>query len=186
MNKYKEIKSILTNKEVVQRYLGLPEKNNSTGNWYKSPFRDEKTASFCVSEKGIHDFGDSMHYDIISFVQKYFNTTTYQALKILCDDFNINLTNNEYETKKTIKMLKQKREEERQIKQKIEKWFNQEKQRICDEIKINNKCLKVFGKGANYKVLKILYDEQIKLEVYFEILFNANEIQKEKIYLTNH
>ena len=83
-------------------------------------------------------------------------------------------------------MLKQKREEERQIKQKIEKWFNQEKQRICDEIKINNKCLKVFGKGANYKVLKILYDEQIKLEVYFEILFNANEIQKEKIYLTNH
>ena len=39
MNKYQELKNILTNKEVVQRYLGLPEKQNSTGNWYKSPFR---------------------------------------------------------------------------------------------------------------------------------------------------
>lgn len=186
MNKYKEIKSILNNREVVQRYLGFPEKQNSTGNWYKSPFRKEKTASFCVSNKGIHDFGDNIHYDIISFVQKYFNTTPYQALEILCNDFNINYTNNEYETKEIIKKLKQKREEERQIKEKINRWFNQEMQKVCDEIKINRRCLDIYIKSANFKVLNILYDEQVKLEHYFELLFNATEKDKEKLYLMNH
>ena len=101
MNKYQELKNILTNKEVVQRYLGLPEKQNSTGNWYKSPFRKEKTASFCVSDKGIHDFGSSEHFDIISFVQRYFNITSLQALELISKDFGI-ITGNEYETDKHI------------------------------------------------------------------------------------
>ena len=79
MNRFREIKSILNPQEVVQKYLGLPEKKTSTGLWYKSPFRKEKTASFCVSNKGIHDFGDSTHYDVISFVQRYFNTTPLKA-----------------------------------------------------------------------------------------------------------
>lgn len=186
MNKYKEIKNILNNREVVQRYLGFPEKQNSTGNWYKSPFRQEKTASFCVSDKGIHDFGDGRHYDIISFVQRYFNSTSYQALEILCKDFNINGLDNEYETKKTIEILKKKREEEKIIKEKIKKWFNKEIQKVCDEIKINRRCLEILGKNANFETLKILYDEQVKLEYYFEILFNADEKQKEKLYLINH
>lgn len=186
MNKYKEIKSILNNREVVQRYLGFPEKQNSTGNWYKSPFRQEKTASFCVSDKGIHDFGDGRHYDIISFVQRYFNSTSYQALEILCNDFNINGLDNEYETKKTIEILKRKREEEKVIKEKIKKWFNEEMQKVCDEIKINRRCLEILEKNTNFETLKILYDEQVKLEYYFEILFNADEKQKEKLYLINH
>lgn len=187
MNKYKEIKKILNNEEVIQRYLGYPEKHNSTGLWYKSPFRKEKTASFCVSNnKGIHDFGDNTHYDIISFVQKYFNTTPYQALEILCNDFNINYTNNEYETKKMIKRLKQKREEDKQIKEKIDTWFNQEIQKVCDEIKINRRCLAIYKESANFEVLSILYDEQIKLGYYFELLFNATERDKEKLYLMNH
>ena len=53
MNKFKEIKTMLTNKEVVTRYLGTPIKTTSTGIWYKSPFRSERTASFCVSNKGL-------------------------------------------------------------------------------------------------------------------------------------
>lgn len=186
MNKYKEIKNILTNKEVIQRYLGLPKKVNSTGSWYKSPFRQEKTASFCVSNKGIHDFGDSKHYDIISFVQKYFNTTPYQALEILCNDFNINCLENEYETKQTLKLLKQKREEEKQIKDKIQKWFNNEFQNVCNEMRINTKCLKIFEPKCNFEILSILYNEKSKLEYYFQILFNADEQTKEKIYLMNN
>jgi len=186
MNKYKEIKNILKNKEVVQKYLGIPEKCTHVGNWYKSPFRKEKTASFCVSEKGIHDFGDSTHYDIISFVQKYFNTTAYQALEILCNDFNINYLENEYQNKETIKLLKQKRQEEKQIKQIIEQWFNEEIQKVCDEMIVNRKCLDIFEKKANLEVLKILYDEQVKLEYYFENLYIANEETKEKLYLLSH
>ena len=39
MHKFKEIKTMLTNKEVVTRYLGTPIKTTSTGIWYKSPCR---------------------------------------------------------------------------------------------------------------------------------------------------
>lgn len=182
MNKYTHIKSILKAQEVVQRYLGLPEKHNSTGDWYKSPFRNEKTASFCVSNRGIHDFGSSEHYDIISFVQKYFNTTMYQTLEILCRDFGINIQN-DYETDKLIHMLKQKREEERKAKEVVANWYNKEFQKLCDEIQINKKCLDIFEKKSNFEILQILYVEQAKLEYYFEILLNIDEQQKINLYL---
>lgn len=183
MDKYKEIKRMLKNKEVVQKYLGIAEKNTSTGSWYKSPFRREKTASFCVSDKGIHDFGDSTHYDIISFVQKYFNTTPYKALQILCNDFNITITENEYATNETLRLIKQKREEEKKIKQIIDEWFNREIIQVCDEMIINRKLIEIFEKKSDFEVLRILYDEQTKLEYYFETLYIADERTKEKLYL---
>lgn len=186
MNRFKEIKNILNPQEVVQKYLGLPEKKTSTGLWYKSPFRKERTASFCVSNKGIHDFGDGNHYDIIDFVERYFNTTPSRALEILCIDFNIYTLGNEYETQEIVKRLKKKREEERIIRQKIEEWYSKEFQRVCDEIIINEKCIKIFEKTLNYEVLSILYDQQIKLECYFDILFDADEKTKERLYLDSH
>lgn len=186
MNRFKEIKNILNPQEVVQKYLGLQEKKTSTGLWYKSPFRKERTASFCVSNKGIHDFGDSTHYDIISFVQKYFNTTPSRALEILCNDFGLYGLGNEYETQEIIKRLKKKRYEERLIKQKIEEWYSEEFQRVCDEIIINQKCLKIFEKTANFEVLRVLYDEQVKLECYSDVMFDAVERTKERLYLDSH
>ena len=179
MNKYAEIKTILKNQEVVQRYLGLPEKYNSNGNWYKSPFRNEKTASFCVSDKGIHDFGSSEHYDIISFVAKYFNTDNYNALKILCNDFGLSLLN-QHESKKTIQQLKIKRQQEQKRKEKIEKWFNSEMQKLCDDIQENAKIIKIFENSSNFEVLSILYAKQIKLEIDFEIMQSTKD--KEKLY----
>ncbi len=89
MDKFAEIKSALKQEDVIRYYLGSPYKSNSKGLWYRSPFRKEKTASFYVSEKGIHDFGSSEHYDIISFVVKYFNTDNFHALRILCHDFGL-------------------------------------------------------------------------------------------------
>lgn len=182
MDKFKEIKKILNNQEVVEKYLGLPEKHNSAGNWYKSPFRSEKTASFCVSSKGIHDFGSSEHYDIISFVQRYFNTTMHQAFEILCRDFCISIKN-DYETDKVIQKLKQKREEEIKAKEIVTNWYNSEFQEICNEIQNNRKCLDIFEKQSNYEVLQVLYKEKTKLEYYFEILINANEQKKIDLYL---
>ena len=183
MNKYKEIKTILTNKEVVTRYLGAPVKTTSRGIWYKSPFREERTASFYVSDKGIHDFGDSTHYDIISFVEKYYNTTPYKALQILADDFNINITENEYQNDYTLRLLKQKREEEKKIKDKIESWFNREFIETCDKIITNRRIISILEKRCYYEALTILYDEQVKLEYYFELLHNANGQEKISLYL---
>ena len=182
-NQFSEIKRKLTCEEVVQRYLGLPEKRNSTGNWYKSPFRNERTASFCVSQKGIHDFGSSKHYDIISFIQEYFNLPdSKQALQTLCNDFGISVYN-EYETNKTLEYAKKRRQEEQEIKNKIFWWYNKKMQEICDKIIINNRCLKIYNENCNFEVLEILYNEQQHLEYYFDILSNADEETKIRLYL---
>lgn len=184
MNKFQELKRVLKNEEVVQRYLGLPEKRTSSGSWYKSPFRKEKTASFLVSDKGIHDFGDSANYDVISFVNKYFAVTPKQALDILCKDFNVNV-GNEYETAEIIQRLKRKREEEKKIKEKINNWYNLEMQRVSKEIILNQKCIDIYQESKNFEILTVLYKEQVKLEVYFEELFNTTEEDKQKMYLLN-
>lgn len=88
-NFFKEVKELLKPTQVVSLYLG---KGNKKGDsyWYVSPFREEKTASFCVNDKkGIHDFGDSSHYDIISFTKKYFSISNYKAIQKLIVDFNL-------------------------------------------------------------------------------------------------
>lgn len=179
MNKFAEIKNLLKGEEVVEHYLGKPDKRTYAGIWYKSPFRQEKTPSFCVSKKGIHDFGSSEHYDIISFVAKYFNTDNLNALKILCNDFGLSLFD-EKESKETIKQLKIKREQERRKKERIEKWFNRKMQNICDDIQENEKLIKIYEKSSNFEVLRILYDKQTKLEIEFEIMQSTKN--KESLY----
>lgn len=184
MNKFKEIKSCLSNQQVVQRYLGLPEKRTSTGLWYKSPFRKERTASFCVSDKGIHDFGDSHHYDIISFVEKYFNTTTTQALDIICNDFGLSF-NNPYKNKTVIKILKKKRQEENEIREKVDSWYTEEMQKICNDIQEIRRELAVLKDTTYYESLAILYDKQVKAEIKFELLLDIckDEEKKSKAFL---
>lgn len=167
MNKFAEIKSILKGKEVVEHYLGLPSRKTSKGLWYKSPFRKEKTASFYVSEKGIHDFGCGEHYDIISFVVKYFNTDNYNALKILCHDFGLPLFEQK-EDRETIKKLKAKRERERKQKEEEKRKFNFDMQKLCDDLQETEKLIRIFEQSSYFEVLKILYDKQAKLEIGFE------------------
>lgn len=89
MNYFEEIKQYLKPTQVVLFYLGEGKYKNGSY-WFKSPFRNEKTASFCVNnKKGIHDFGDSSHYDIISFTQKLFNIGSINAIKRLINDFSL-------------------------------------------------------------------------------------------------
>ena len=184
MNKFKELKQYLNNQQVVQRYLGLPEKKTSTGIWYKSPFRQERTASFCVSNRGIHDFGDSAHYDIISFVEKYFNVTPNQAVDILCNDFGLSL-NNPYRSQTVVNILKQKREEENKAKEIIETWFDNKFKNVSDELKNTRRLIDVLKNTTFFDALAILYMQEVKQEMLFEELFDISqdEEKKTKLYL---
>ena len=184
MNKFKELKQYLNNQQVVQRYLGLPEKKTSTGIWYKSPFRQERTASFCVSNRGIHDFGDSTHYDIISFVEKYFNVTPNQAVDILCNDFGLSL-NNPYRSQTVVNILKQKREEENKAKEIIETWFDNKFKNVSDELKNTRRLIDVLKNTTFFDALAILYMQEVKQEILFEELFDISqdEEKKTKLYL---
>lgn len=167
INYFKEIKELLDNFQVVERYLGTPYKQTRKGLWYKSPFRDEKTASFYVSEKGIHDFGSSEHYDIIGFVAKYFNTDTYKALKILCNDFGLTLLNKKQD-KRTIRLLKAKREQERKQRELEKRKHYQEMRELCNELLEIEELIRIFEKTSYFETLKILYDKQSTLETIFE------------------
>ena len=184
MNKFKELKQYLNNQQVVQRYLGLPEKKTSTGIWYKSPFRQERTASFCVSNRGIHDFGDSTHYDIISFVEKYFNVTPNQAVDILCNDFGLSL-NNPYRSQTVVNILKQKREEENKAKEIIETWFDNKFKNVSDELKNTRRLIDVLKNTTFFDALAVLYMQETKQEILFEELFDISqdEEKKTKLYL---
>lgn len=88
-NMFEEVKQYLTPVQVVKFYLG--EGNLKAGSyWYVSPFRNEKTASFCANDrKGIHDFGDNTHYDVISFTAKMFNISNKEAISKLINDFRL-------------------------------------------------------------------------------------------------
>lgn len=167
MDKFAEIKSILKGEEVVEHYLGMPYKKTSKGSWYISPFRNEKTASFYVSEKGIHDFGSSEHYDIISFVVKYFNTDNYNALKILCNDFGLPFLEQKQD-KEAIRKLKAKREQEQKQKEQKKKLFNTEMQKLCDKSREVELLIQIFEKTSYFETLRILYDMQAKIEIRFE------------------
>lgn len=175
MDKFAEIKSVLKGEEVVEHYLGMPYKKTSKGSWYISPFRKEKTASFYVSEKGIHDFGSSEHYDVISFVVKYFNTDNYNALKILCNDFGLPFLEQKQD-RETIKKLKAKREQERKQKEEKKKKFNLEMQKMCNKSKEVEKLVQIFEKTSYFEVLRILYDEQAKTEIKFEQMLKIKNL----------
>lgn len=180
MNKFKEVKKLINAEEVIEKYLGQPRKRTRTTIWYLSPFRSEKTPSFVVSDKGIHDFGDSRHYDIISFVSRYFNVDSLEALKILCADFNLSLAEEEQLNKEQYKELLRKREQEKQHRENVEKWYNKEMQKLCNEILENKKYINTLKSTTYFEALSILYDKQQKLDYKYEIYTNTD---KERLYL---
>ncbi len=95
-NIFKEVKEYLNPKQVASYYIS--EKGKISGNnvFYKSPFRQEKTASFCVNnEKGFHDYGTGWHGDIINFVQELYHLTPIDAAKTLIQDFALPIKINE-------------------------------------------------------------------------------------------
>lgn len=104
------------------------------------------------------------------------------ALKILCNDFNINLEN-EYENERVIAILKKQREDEMNIKKKVERWFLDTFKTLCKEYQLNNKIIKLLTEKGYTEALKVLYLKDIKLDMLLDEFINADENKKEKLYL---
>lgn len=182
MNKFLEVKQVLENRQVVQKYLGPPSKITFKGDWYLSPFREEKTASLYVSEKGIHDFGSSKHYDIIDFVSEYYKVKPLQALKMLCEDFGI-VIKEEHIDKESLRKIRQEREKQKELRENAIRFYNGEVQKLCDEIQTNQKLIQIFKKSFKYEGLEVLYKQEIFLELTFEELTNMTTEDKVRWYL---
>lgn len=172
-----EIKNILKPTMVVQYYLGQPQKISGDNLIYKSPFRNERTASFWVSDKkGIHDFGTSIHYDIISFLQELFKIDFKTAIDKLCYDFKINDFEQSSEELKLY--LLERRQEEIQIHKNIDSWFYKIFNKLCQELNIWQRAIPHLSGEA----LTIAYSKEVSLELLIDLFVNANEDEKIELW----
>lgn len=176
MNNPKEIKELLNPIEVARYYLGNPDRTTRGRAWYKSPFRSEKTPSFEVDNVGFYDFGASWRGDVISFIERYYNTDFKTAMKILTSDFH--LPEDEEISKDLKNYLKQQRDEERKIQQAIEDWFTNTLSTLCNKLHCwQNKIPNLKG----YELSKAYSKEQY-LDYMIDIFINAKDDEKIELY----
>lgn len=179
INKFEKVKEMITPIEVAERFLGLPVKKTGDKIWYKSPFRNERTASFCVSnEKGFHDFGDSTHYDMFSFIAKYFQKSNYEALQILIKEFSLPIEN-EYIKEKDYALLMEQKKKEKQKKETFQYFRIVLLKDILSQIKvyediIHKQEIKNVKQLNENEYLKYLYLEKSKLEYKLNLIENFN------------
>lgn len=174
----KDVKAVLTPLIVVQRYLGQPIKRINETLWYKSPFRNEKTPSFIVSnEKGIHDFGSSEHYDIFSFIQKLYNLTFTDSINFLVKDFGLDINNTSL-SREQIEHLKKEQQKQRIYRETIKNWYNNTFDSLCTN---RNKLEKV---KRHMNLLEKIYILEVKNNLYIELFLDVRTIDDiEKIFL---
>lgn len=124
MNKYQEVKSLIDEETAYIRYLGHPQiKGHSL--WWKSPFRNETVGSLVYTKgKGLHDFGSSKHYDVISLVASLYGISQAQALEVVKNDFGIS-TQNQYETSEIVKKLQARQAYEKHKREEIDREFEE-------------------------------------------------------------
>lgn len=80
--------------EIVRRYAQLKK---SGKNWMcRSPFRNERTPSFCVSpdKQFWYDFGNSEGGDVISFIEKMENLSFQESVQFLADIAGLDVPKN--------------------------------------------------------------------------------------------
>ncbi len=177
MNNPKEIKELLKPTLVARYYLGNPDKTTRDKIWYKSPWRNERTASFMVDDNaGFHDFGENWHGDIMDFVGRYYNADLIDSMKILTSDFN--LPEDEKISPDLKKYLKKQKDEERKIQQAIENWFKTTLSNLCDKLHYwQNKIPNLKG----YELAKAYSKEQY-VDYLIDIFINAKDDEKIELY----
>lgn len=195
-NIFKEIKEYLNPKQVANYYISEQGKIAGNNVFYKSPFRQEKTASFCVSnEKGFHDYGTGWHGDIINFVQELYHLTPMDAAKTLIKDFTLPIKINEKSDYKQVKAQKHKNLLNKKIRDALDNWFNSTFIELCDADKLNQICIESLSKQIKsiddfekeniQTALQYLYYQQTEINLWIESFIDT-KTEDEKIGLFRH
>ena len=89
MTKVEKIKSLITIRELAERYGAQP---NSKGKCKYNPIREEKTSSLQIYDEtnSFNDFG-GVGGDVIDFYAEYHKISIIEAIENLVKDLNINL-----------------------------------------------------------------------------------------------
>ena len=195
-NIFKEVKEYLNPKQVANYYIS--EKGKISGNnvFYKSPFRQEKTASFCVNnEKGFHDYGTGWHGDIINFIQELYRLTPIDAAKTLIQDFALPIKINEKSDYKQVKAQKHKNLLNKKVRNALDNWFNSTFIKLCDANKSNQICIESLSKQIKsiddfekedlQIALQYLYYQQTEINLWIESFIDT-KTEDEKIELFRH
>lgn len=90
---YAFVKKVIFPTQIARHYLGKEDERRGDSLVYYSPLRKkERTPSFWVNdEKGIHDFGTGIHYNVISFVAELFNLSYWEATEKIFKEFNLDI-----------------------------------------------------------------------------------------------
>lgn len=171
-------------------------KKSGSNLFYKSPFRNEKTASFCVNdEKGFHDYGSGWHGDIISFVQELYHISPIEATRILVQDFSLPIKIEQKTDYKQIKTQRQKNLLNKKVREALDNWFNNAFIQLCDSNKMNQICIDALSKNIKNindfenndltNALQYLYNNQTGINLWIDEFINTTT-EDEKIKLFRH
>lgn len=171
-----EVKRYIKPSDIADRYLGQPNKVNGRNKFYKSPFRNERTASLCVNDsKGFTDFGDGWHGDIFTFIGRLFDMNFTDSYKFLRQEFGLG-SDNEYETDSITRTLKEQLKQKARYEKAVNTWFERNYDYICT---LYDTWVEIMHNANNYE---LRYYAQQKKDYYDYVLEELRDADKFKLY----
>lgn len=85
--------------ELVEYYIGTPDKVDAVSYWFKCPIHHEKTASFRAyreHNRGYYCFGCKSGGNCIQFVMRLFDIDFMSAARKIDNDFKLGIINRRY------------------------------------------------------------------------------------------
>ena len=136
--------------------------------WYRSPFRaEERTPSFCVSERGFYDFGVSQYYDVIEFVKTITHSDFTSAVKTLENYYGISTS--QYETDDIRRILREQQEHNKRYKHMVEKWYTDIYGCICEYWRICCDYKNIFKGQIESESYAVILNIQTELDCLIEL-----------------
>lgn len=122
------VKDTLKMQEVLERYLGSPDRMKK----WLCPFHSDKHPSLSVNERTnkFKCFACGEGGDVIDFAEKFFKCSQREALLTLSDDFGLGLAVGRRENPRRTNKIVQQREFEREAEEELERRCKEQKKSI--------------------------------------------------------